>query len=81
VWRSADAGTTWERLSSGLPQEGAYLGVLRHALAVDRRDPAGVYFGTGTGHVFGSPDEGASWRVLAQHLPPVVSVDAVVLDG
>jgi hypothetical protein len=76
--RGHDLGAAVERPAPG---GGVYLGVLRHALALDRRDPAGVYFGTGTGHVFGSADEGATWRVVAQHLPPVVSVEAVVLDA
>ena len=40
------------------------------------QDPAGLYFGTRTGEVYGSIDDGESWRLLADHLPPVVSVRA-----
>ena len=52
------AATRWERHGEGLPQENAYVGVLREALSVDRGDPAGVYFGTSTGQLYGSRDEG-----------------------
>ena len=41
-----------------------------------RCDPAGVYFGTRSGKVFGSADEGESWSELADGLPPVISVKA-----
>ena len=80
VWRTRDRGNSWERLAAGLPQEHAYLGVLREAMAVDRLDPAGVYFGTSGGHLYASADEGTSWRLVSDTLPPVWSVDAVVLD-
>ena len=57
-----------------------YLGVLREAMGVDRLDPVGVYFGTSTGQIYGSIDEGRSWRLLADHLPRILSVDAITLD-
>jgi photosystem II stability/assembly factor-like uncharacterized protein len=78
VFRTRDAGGSWQPLSAGLPQERAYETILRDALAVDRLDPAGVYFGTRNGKVFGSADEGDTWTELADGLPPVVSVKAVV---
>jgi photosystem II stability/assembly factor-like uncharacterized protein len=79
VYRTRDGGDSWERLADGLPQDHAHLGVLREAMAVDRLDPAGVYFGTSTGSVFGSADEGATWRRIVADLPAVWSVEAVVL--
>ncbi|MDQ3870844.1 MAG: exo-alpha-sialidase [Chloroflexota bacterium] len=79
VWRTEDAGASWVRLDRGLPQEHAYVGVLREAMAIDSLEPAGVYFGTSTGEVYGSADEGASWRLVAAHLPPVWSVEAAVV--
>jgi photosystem II stability/assembly factor-like uncharacterized protein len=79
VWRTNDGGHSWIRAGEGLPQEGAYLGVLREAMAVDRLDPAGVYFGTSTGQVYASADEGRSWALIADHLPPVWSVDVAVV--
>jgi photosystem II stability/assembly factor-like uncharacterized protein len=81
VWRTRDRGTSWERLADGLPQQDAYLGVLREAMAVDRLDPAGVTFGTSNGEVWTSADEGSTWRQVAAHLPDVWSVEALVIDG
>jgi len=80
VWRSRDRGDTWQRLSSGLPQENAYIGVLREAMAIDSLDQPGVYFGTSTGQVFGSADEGQTWTLMADYLPPIWSVEAAVVD-
>jgi hypothetical protein len=64
-----------------LPQENAFIGVLRQAMATDRLDPAGVYFGTSSGSVFASADEGESWICIAQHLPTVSSVETLVVDA
>ena len=80
VWRSRDRGNSWTRLSNGLPQHGAYLGVLREAMATDTVDQAGVYFGTSTGQLFGSSDEGEHWSLIADYLPPIWSVEAAVID-
>jgi len=79
VWRSRDAGETWESLGKGLPDSGFYAGVLRDAMCVDQGDPAGVYFGSRDGTVYASDDEGDSWQVVAQHLPDVLSVRAAIL--
>ncbi len=79
VWRS-DGGESWLRSGEGLPQREAYLGVLREAIAVDRLDPVGVYFGTSTGQLYGSADEGLTWSLIADHLPPIWSVEAAVSD-
>ncbi len=65
VWRTRDAGATWQRLDRGLPQRDAHLGVLREGLAIDALDVPGLYFGTSTGQVFASADEGESWRSSA----------------
>lgn len=76
VYRSRDAGATWEPLTEGLPQEHAYLTVLRDGFCADPLEPAGLWFGTRTGEVFASADEGGTWRCVARHLPPVVCVKA-----
>src|SRR5260370_36318696 len=73
VWRTRDGGAHWEALRCGLPQENAFFGVLRQAMATDRLAPAGVYFGTSTGALFASADEGDSWSCIAQHLPAILS--------
>lgn len=79
VWRTTDAGSSWEPLRAGLPQEHAYLTVLRDAFTTDGADPAGFYLGTRTGEVYGSTDDGESWQLLAGHLPPVLSVRAAAI--
>ena len=50
-------------------------------MATDRLAPAGVYFGTSTGTLFASADEGDSWTCIAQHLPSISSVETLVVDG
>jgi photosystem II stability/assembly factor-like uncharacterized protein len=79
VWRSQDAGESWERLINGLPEH-AHLVVLRDALATDTLDRAGIYAGTNTGQVFYSRDAGDSWELLADYLPGVLSVEAAVTE-
>ncbi|MGI8929478.1 MAG: WD40/YVTN/BNR-like repeat-containing protein [Candidatus Limnocylindrales bacterium] len=78
VWRSRDRGESWHSLDNGLPKSDAYLGVLREAMATDPLQPAGIYFGTSTGQIFGSADEGESWQLIADFLPPVWSVETSV---
>ncbi len=78
VWRSTDMGETWQAQRAGLPQDNCFFTVLRQAMATDRREEAGVYFGTNTGSVFASRDEGHSWDEVARHLPTILSVE--VLD-
>ena len=79
VYRTRDAGASWEALVNGLPQNGAYETVLRDAVAVDSLDAVGVYFGTRSGKLFGSTDDGDSWTELLDGLPPVISVKAATV--
>ena len=39
----------------------------------------GVYFGTSTGQLYGSADEGRTWTRIAENLPPIWSVEAHVV--
>jgi len=79
VWRTKDAGATWEALTNGLPQENALETVLRHGMDTDKCASAGVYFGTESGKVYGSIDAGDHWKPIAEGLPPVVRVRTVNL--
>lgn len=80
VYRSENAGEHWDALTIGLPEgPGVRLGVLRHAMCTDMKDPCGVYVGTNTGQLFASRDRGDSWELIADFLPPIYSVTAAVI--
>ncbi len=81
VWRSRDGGDSWQALRDGLPARNCYFTVLRQAMATDRANPAGVYFGTNSGSVFASRDEGESWTEIARHLPTVLCVETLDMGG
>jgi hypothetical protein len=76
VFRSTDAGESWQPQADGLPSEPFYPSVLRDAMCADDAERAGVYFGTRSGEVYASPDEGESWSLVASHLPDVLCVRA-----
>jgi hypothetical protein len=80
VWRTTDRGATWTREAAGLPPQDAYLTILREAMARDTLDPVGITFGTETGQLWHSSDEGRSWRMITDALPEIWAVEAVVLD-
>ena len=77
VFETRDAGASWEARGDGLPQEHAYLTILREAFDwVGEGGVLGLYFGATSGDVFGSADAGATWATVATRLPPVLSVTA-----
>jgi hypothetical protein len=79
VYTSTDAGDTWQPQEAGLPTGPYYPAVLRDAMSADDAEPAGVYFGTRSGEVYASRDEGRSWSSVAAHLPDVLCVRAVTI--
>ncbi len=79
VYRSRTGGNDWEALTKGLPQKDCYVDVLRDAMAVDRLDPCGIYFGTTGGQVYASADGGDSWNAIVRDLPAVLSVEVQTL--
>lgn len=79
VFRSKNGGNDWEPLDNGLPHADSFMSAYREGMATDTNDPAGVYFGTNTGKVFGSSNEGDSWQLVADNLPPVYSVETAVI--
>jgi hypothetical protein len=77
VYETRDAGATWIERGDGLPQEDAYLTILRQAFCREGSGPSmGLYFGATSGDVFGSRDAGKTWFTAATKLPPVHSVRA-----
>ncbi len=78
IWRSRDGGENWQKLTKGLPER-ADLVVLREAMATDTCEDAGIYVGTSTGQIFFTHDAGDNWELLADYLPPVLSLEASVI--
>ncbi|HWY13720.1 MAG TPA: hypothetical protein VNX86_01105 [Rhizomicrobium sp.] len=74
-----DGGKTWQRLDSGLPRNQAWWTVKRQAMAADARDPVGLYFGTTSGELWMSGNEGIKWSAIAQHLPEIYAVETAEL--
>jgi hypothetical protein len=79
VYESRDAGKTWRRLDKGMPKAQGWWTVKRQAMGADQADPLGLYFGTTSGEVWASFDEGEKWHCLMLHLPQILSVEAVTL--
>jgi photosystem II stability/assembly factor-like uncharacterized protein len=80
VYRSRTGGNEWEALTNGLPQSDCYLNVLRDAMAIDRLESCGVYFGTTGGQVYASADAGDTWAAIVRDLPAVLSVEVQTLQ-
>ncbi len=70
-----DGGKRWQRLDSGLPESGAWWTVKRQAMCADAHDPVGLYFGTTSGELWMSRDEGQKWVCIARHLPEIYAVE------
>jgi len=79
VYRTRDAGTSWKRQDQGLPGRQAWFTVKRQAFTADERDPVGLYFGTTSGEIWASTNEGRRWRMIAAHLPHIFSVVAAAV--
>jgi hypothetical protein len=77
VYETRDAGASWTARGDGLPQEQAYLTILREAFDwAGEGEALELYFGATSGDLFGTGDAGASWDAVATRLPPVLSVAA-----
>ena len=75
VYATRDGGKSWGRLDAGLPSEQAWWTVKRQAMTADASDPVGLYFGTTSGEVWASRDEGRKWTCMARHLPEIYAVE------
>ncbi|MBS1219309.1 MAG: glycosyl hydrolase [Proteobacteria bacterium] len=79
VYGTCNGGRTWQRLDGGLPKSQAWWTVKRQAMTADAHDPVGLYFGTTSGELWMSRNEGRKWQCIARHLPEIYAVDAAVL--
>jgi hypothetical protein len=73
VSRTRDGGKTFETLRNGLPQEHAYDLTFRHALDIDATGNR-LAFGSTTGSLWVTEDQGDSWISVSEHLPPIYCV-------
>ena len=76
---SRDAGASWQRQDKGLPVAQAWFTVKRQAMSADQQKSVGLYFGTTSGEMWASFDEGDNWQCLMLHLPHIYSVEAWAL--
>ena len=79
MFRSRSGGRDWEPLTNGLPQENAYVHVLREGMATDSLEPMGIYVGTVNGQIFYSRDEGDHWELMVENLPPINSIECALV--
>ena len=75
VYGTRDGGSSWQRHDTGLPTSQAWWTVKRQAMTADRQDSVGLYFGTTSGELWQSRDEGRQWSCLARHLPEIYAVE------
>jgi hypothetical protein len=75
VYRSVTGGASWQRQAAGFPPAQAWWTIKRQAMTTDQMPTVGVYFGTTSGEVWGSRDEGRTWKCLARHLPQIYAVE------
>jgi len=73
VARTRDGGKTFSELTRGLPQRHAYDLTYRHALDVDHTGER-LAFGSTTGSLWVTMDQGDAWQIVADHFPPVYAV-------
>ena len=76
VYVTRNGGGSWKRLTSGLPERQAWWTVKRQAMIGDALDPVGLYFGTTSGELWASRDEGNRWTCVARSLPEIYAVEA-----
>ena len=79
VYVTRNAGKTWQKQNSGMPKSQGWWTVKRQAMTGDVCDPVGLYFGTTSGAVWMSRDEGRQWSRIAEHLPEIYALEAAVL--
>lgn len=73
VTRTRDGGKSFEVLRTGLPQQHSYDLVYRHGLTIDATGNS-LAFGSTTGNLWVSDNQGDSWQLVSSYLPPIYSV-------
>jgi len=73
VTRTRDGGKSFKKLKKGLPQKHAYDLIYRHGLDIDSAGDS-LAFGSTTGNLFVSDDQGDHWECVSSTLPPIYCV-------
>ena len=79
VYVTRNGGKKWQRLETGLPAGQAWWTVKRQAMTADAQYPVGLYFGTTSGEVWMSRDEGNRWACIARNLPEIYAVEVAAV--
>lgn len=79
VYGTGNGGKSWTRLDKGLPKKDAWWTVKRQAFAADQGAAVGLYFGTTSGELWASRNEGKGWTCIARHLPEIYAVETATL--
>lgn len=79
VWRSANGGNDWQKLSKGFPKQDSYFTVLRDAMTADELPSPAIFFGTTTGQLWMGREGGEEWTCLFDSLPPIHCVKVAVV--
>jgi photosystem II stability/assembly factor-like uncharacterized protein len=80
VYRTRNAGESWEALTEGLPQKDAFETILRDSMKADKNNPVGIYFGTRSGKLFASKNGGDSWAAITEGLPAITCVKTATIN-
>ena len=76
VYVTKNGGKSWQRQDAGMPKTQGWWTVKRQCMTGDTRDPVGLYFGTTSGELWMSRDEGRKWVCIARHLPEIYALEA-----
>ena len=69
------SGGDREAMTKRLFQDNSYINVLREGMAIDALDSCGIYLGTTTDQIFYNRDDGDSWELILDSLPPILSLE------
>ena len=75
VYSTRDGGESWRRLDAGFPADQAWWTVKRQAMTADSEAEVGLYFGTTSGELWMSRNEGQDWHCIARHLPEIYALE------
>jgi photosystem II stability/assembly factor-like uncharacterized protein len=79
VWRSENAGSSWQKVADGFPKKESYFTILRDAMDADDLSTPALYFGTTTGQLWIGREGGERWECLFNSLPPIHCVKAALV--